>query len=192
MIEAKRIAITAIKTTEKAMGDSIIQKQDGLMKKNLEQLSEKGASSWLSAAPLEEHGFNLNKSEFQDALNIRYDKPLKNLPSKCACDSAFSLTHAMNCDRGDRGDRGGFIIARHNNVRNFEANLLKQVCNDVQLEPPLQSIAGYTFHRSANTREDARPDVRAKGFWRQGQNAYFDVRIINADNNSQRSQQCYP
>ena len=31
-----------------------------------------GASSWLNVLPLSEHGSNLNKKEFQDALNIRY------------------------------------------------------------------------------------------------------------------------
>ena len=102
------------------------------------------------------------------------------MPSKCACDKKFDVTHAMNCGRG------GFIIARHDQVRNFEANLLRQVCNDVEVEPPLQSVNGFTFHPSANTREDARLDVRAKGFWRRGQNAFFDVRITNLDNNSQR------
>ena len=85
----------------------------------------------------------------------------------------------MNCHRG------GFINARHDNIRNFEAQLLKQVCNDVEIEPQLQPIGGATFHRSANVRDDARLDVRAKGFWRDGQNAFFDVRVTNADNNSQ-------
>ena len=130
---------------------------------------------------LKEQGFDLNKSEFQDALNLRYDKPLKNMPSKCACGKTFSVTHAMSCALG------GFVIARHDNVKNFEAKLLKQVCNDVQLEPPLQPTTGYSFRASANTRDDARLDVRAKGFWRQGQNAYFDVRITNSDAASQRA-----
>ena len=79
----------------------------------------------------------------------------------------------------------GFVIARHDNVKNFEAKLLKQVCNDVQ--PPLQPTTGYSFRASANTRDDARLDVRAKGFWRQGQNAYFDVPITNSDAASQRA-----
>ena len=156
--------------------------QTPTMKKNLEQLAQPGASSWLSALPLKEQGFNLNKSEFQDALNIRYDRALKNLPSKCACGKRFDLTHAMNCNRG------GFISNRHDSIRNFEAKLLKQVCNDVQIEPHLQPVSeGVRFHHaSANTRNDARLDVRAKGFWREGQNAFFDVRVTNADNMSQR------
>ena len=155
--------------------------QTPAMKRNLEQLAQPGASSWLSALPLKEEGFNLNKSEFQDALNIRYDRVLKNLPSKCACGKKFDLTHAMNCNRG------GFISNRHDSIRNFEAKLIKQVCNDVQVEPHLQPVAeGVRFHASANTRTDARLDIRAKGFWREGQNAFFDVRVTNADNMSQR------
>ena len=179
---AKNTAIGAMREKMKNNTETITEQQNVDMKRNLEQLSEPGASSWLGAFPLKEHGFDLNKSEFQDAVNLRYNKTLKNLPAKCPCGAVYDITHAMNCHRG------GFINARHDKVRNFEANLLKQVCNDVQIEPPLQPTTGFTFHRSANTREDARLDVRAKDFWRQGQNAYFDVRITNTDSNSQRNQ----
>ena len=71
--------------------DALRDNQTPSMKRNLEQLAQPGASSWLSALPLKEEGFNLNKSEFQDALNIRYDRVLKNLPSKCACEKKFDL-----------------------------------------------------------------------------------------------------
>ena len=30
-------------------------------------------------------------------------------------------------------------------------------------------------------------DIRARGFWREGQNAFFDVRVTNADCNSQQN-----
>ena len=33
---------------------------------------------------------------------------------------------------------------------------------------------------------NAKPDVRARGFWREGQNAFFDVRITNTNLESQR------
>lgn len=155
-----------------------------MLQKNIEQLSEPGASSWLGARPLTDQGFNLDKGEFQDALNLRYDKHLKNLPLKCPCGKTFDVTHAMNCHRG------GFINKRHDIIRNFEAELLKQVCSDVQVEPPLQPVPnGITFHRSANVTADARLDVRARGFWRDGQNAFFDIRTTNADNASQQNRQ---
>ena len=173
-------ATTALKQHEKNNKTIITESQDTGMKRNLEQLREPGASSWLSARPLKEHGFNLNKGEFQDALNLRYDKPLKNLPSKCPCNSPFTITHAMNCHRS------GFINSRHNNIRDYEAGLLKKVCKDVQVEPPLQPTDGFEFHKSANTSPDARSDVRAKSFWRDGQNAFFDIQVTNADSNYQK------
>ena len=44
-------------------------KQLGLHeKKRIETCLEKGASKWLSALPLKEAGFSLNKLEFRDAI----------------------------------------------------------------------------------------------------------------------------
>ena len=37
-----------------------------------------------------------------------------------------------------------------------------------------------------DTEDDARLDIRARGFWRHGQNAFFDVRVTNADSDSQQ------
>ena len=85
----------------------------------------------------------------------------------------------MNCKRG------GFISARHDNIRDFEAKLLSQVCKDVETEPPLQTLSNEHLPRSANTSANARLDVRARGFWRRGQNAYFDIRVTNASAASQ-------
>ena len=176
---AKTRAMTAMINKRNNNTTATIEKQTSRMKRNMDQLSGPGASSWLSAVPLKEQGFVLNKSEFQDAISLRYDKTLKNLPSKCVCEKPFTITHAMNCQRG------GFVINRHDKIRNFEANLLNQVCTDVQIEPLLQPTNGHSFSRSANTQRDARLDVRAKGFWRESQNAFFDVRITNADCDSQ-------
>ena len=138
-----------------------------------------GASSWLNALPLSKYGLNLNKGEFNDALCLRYNKTIKNLPTVCPCSKKFTVTHALNCHLG------GFVNARHNNIRDFEAELLKNVCNDVQIEPPLQNTNGSALNHGANSKDDARLDIRARGFWRDGQNAYFDVCVTNADCASQ-------
>ncbi len=175
VVDAKNVAMSAKKQFEKNNKTNIQERQDVGMKRNLEQLSAPGASSWLSVRPLKEHNFNLSKGEFNDAVNLRYDKPLKNLPSKCACGNTFTITHAMNCHRG------GFINNRHDNIRNYEASLLKKVCNDVQIEPPLQPCDGFNFRPSVNTKPDARSDVRARDYFRDGQNSFFDIQVTNAD-----------
>ena len=69
---------------------------------------EKGASSWLIALPIKKFGFALHKSEFRDAICLRYNWSLDKLPTQCACSSSFSLDHALNCHKG--GFRHGYWI----------------------------------------------------------------------------------
>ena len=69
-------------------------------------------------------------------FNIRYGNKLRGLPQKCPCGQPFDLIHALNCKKG------GFIIIRHNNIRDFEVDLLKKVCADVETEPQLQALNG--------------------------------------------------
>ena len=84
--------------------------------------------------------------------------------------------------------RGGFVNARHDNIRDVECELLKSIVNDVECEPMLQQVTNKQgYCKSANLKDDARLDVRARGFWRPGQNAYFDVRVTNADCSSQQN-----
>ena len=139
--------------------------------------SEKGASSWLGVLPLKEQGFTLTKGEFRDAIALRYGDPIPNLPSKCPCGEAFNTSHALNCKRG------GFVIMRHNNVRDFEANLLRKVCNDVETEPRLQPLEGEVVRGLDG--DESRPDVRARGIWRPAQNGFFDIRVTNVNTDCQ-------
>ena len=147
----------------------------------LDQTRSQGASNWLNVLPLAEHGFNLNKREFRDALALRYNKQLRGLPSHCPCGQKFTINHAMNCKRG------GFVNIRHNNIRDYESSLLSKVCNDVQTEPELQPLTGEQLNRGTIKGDEARLDVRARGFWRRGQNAYFDVRVTNANAESAKT-----
>ena len=68
---------------------------------------------------------------------------------------------------------------RHNNVRDFEANLLKTTLNDAELVPKLQKIDNEGLNRL--TGDDAGPDIRARGVWRQGQNTSLDIRLTNTN-----------
>ena len=108
---------------------------------------EKGASSWLTAIPIKDLGFDLNKAQFWDAIKLRYDWEITDLPSVCVCGEAFSVDHAMICRRG------GFVIQRHNELRDLEAEMLDMVCYDVEVEPVLQVLTGETLERGANIRE---------------------------------------
>ena len=132
-----------------------------------------GASSWLSAIYLAEHGFNLSNDESRDALPLRFNHDIKGLPSKCPCGQRFDITHAMNCKLG------GFVIKEHKNIRDFEANLLKKVCNNVEIKPSLQPLTDEHLERGSLNTDAARLDIRARGFWRRGQNAFIDVRVTN-------------
>ena len=38
--------------------------------------------------------------------------------------------------------RGGYIIQRHNEIRDLEAEILQEVCTDVEIEPVLQEVTG--------------------------------------------------
>ena len=144
------------------------------LKRATELAKEKGSSNWLNTLPLEEFGFALHKSEFRDALSLRYGWLPERMPSKCACSEDFTVDHALNCHRG------AFPTIRHNEIRNLTGNLLSEVCHDVGLEPILQPLNGEILsHATSNTEDMARADICARGFWGTGQRAFLDVKVFN-------------
>ena len=56
---------------------------------------EKGASSWLTALPVEEFGFTLHKGAFRDTLAVRYGWCPSLVPTQCVCGQSFSVSHAI-------------------------------------------------------------------------------------------------
>ena len=90
--------------------------------------------AYSTVLPLQEQGFNLSKIEFCDAVKLRYGWLFDDIPSVCACEENFTVDHAMICKRG------GFVIQRHNELRDLEPDLLSMVCTDVEVEPILQDI----------------------------------------------------
>jgi len=105
--------------------------------------THKGPSSWLTVLPIRDMNFDLQKSEFRDALKLRYDWEVPDTPSVCVCGDIFNVNHATICKRG------GFIIQRHNELRDLEAELLPMVCNGVETEPVLQNITGEELNYAA-------------------------------------------
>ena len=144
---------------------------------------EKGGSSTLTTIPIAEHGFFFEvKSEFHDHVHLRYCWPLDNLPSTCPCGSDFNVDHAQICKLS------GFIHKRHDDPTAFLAKCMKEVYNDVELEPQLLPLTGETLrHRTANTDSDARADIRVRGFWSDSRNAFFDSRIFYPHASSYRT-----
>ena len=70
----------------------------------------------------------------------------------------------------------------------FGTSSPETVQNDVEIEPRLQELEGEQFTTlSTLTGEQARPDIRARGFYRPGQNTYFDVKVINPNSDSYTS-----
>ena len=146
--------------------------KDQLRANDIAQL--KGASAWLNALPLKDEGYDLNKREFFDAVQLRYRWDLKHLPLRCVCKrSKFDVDHALQCTTG------GFIHKRHDRIRDVFAKLLSDVSYDIRVEPPLQPLTGETLAGAANKKEEARLDISARGFWQEGAMAFFDVRVFN-------------
>ena len=83
------------------------------LQRSMELSQEKGASTWLTALPIDNHGFALHKTAFRDALSLRYGWAIKNSPSHCSCGHAFSIVHALSCPTG------GYPSIRHNEVRDI-------------------------------------------------------------------------
>ena len=120
---------------------------------------EKGASTWLTALPIDKHGFSLHKSAFRDALSLRYDWPLEIFHLQCSCSYPFTVERTLSCPTG------GFPSIKHNEVRDFTASLMSEVCHKVSTKPQLQALSGEPMsHHSAITDNGARLDICAHGF----------------------------
>ena len=71
----------------------------------------------------------------------------------------------------------------YNNFRDFESDLLSKIVNDVETEPELQPITGEINEGLSGNA--SRPDIKARGVWSAGHNAFFDVRVTNTHSPSQ-------
>ena len=117
------------------------------------------------------------------------DGEIPSLPTDCVCGVKFSVQHAMSCKKG------GFVTLRHNGLRDVTASYLTEVCKDVKVEPILTTLTGEQFEeRTANSAQDARLDISARGFCISGQRAFLDIRVFELNAQRYRNsnlQKCY-
>ena len=138
---------------------------------NIDLLTAKYSSVWLTALTIQEQGFHLNKQEFRDALCLWYGWQISNVPDHCVCVSA---NHGMICRHG------GLTFIRYNELRDLTASWLQEVCHDVAVEPPLQPLNGESLTVNSAVRgDDARADIHARGLWDRWQSAFSDVRVFH-------------
>lgn len=124
-------------------------------RKALEIAASPGASSCLTTLPLKEEHLVVNKQEFFDPIYMRYGWQMKRFPLNCACQLNFTIEHALSCHFG------GYIVQRHNNIRDTLANMMREVCHDVKVEPALIEETGESedLPPSAIKGNEARADV---------------------------------
>ena len=98
------------------------------------------------------------------------------------CGAHQSADHAMIC----RHD--GMTILRHNEIRDITADWLGEVCPETEKEPQLQPITGESLRPlSANRKENARPDIKVKGFWCRQQCTFFYISVFHPNAPSHRT-----
>ena len=149
----------------------IEKSSDETVKRNLMLNKEKGSGIWLTVLPLANHGFLLNKQEFRDAMCLRYGWQIHNTPPFCGCGQRNSVDHTLICKKG------GYVAMRHNNLRDLNCELQREVCRDVVLEPQLlpldtSDIQGVQGDRAA-------PDISSRGLWSTFERTFFDVRVLH-------------
>jgi len=160
----------------KSMVEKIKQKLSPKEQRNLDWISEKGASSFLTCLPLEKLRFHLTRQEFHDAMSVRYNMPIVGdpRPETCCCGERNTIEHALSCKKG------GYVSLRHNRVRDYIAGELDRVCYNTQIEPRLLSTNGRDLPEGTITDDHARLDISTRDFWVDMDKAFFDVRVLNS------------
>ena len=145
-------------------------------KRAFEQAAQKGSSSWLSALPLSSLGYVLNKRDFLNSLNLRYDWSIPGIHSHCACGKKNDINHILTCHKG------GYLYFRHNVLVDAEAELLREAkCKNVYIEPSLLPTAKELHPRGTCTDDGARLDISAIGLFGRCEKTFMDVRVFHAN-----------
>ena len=82
----------------------------------------------------------------------------------------------MSCQEGR-----GFVSIRHSDLRDLTANMLSEVCKDIEIEPKLTTLTGKELDsRNVNAKNEVRLEIRARGIWERGNQAFFDLGLLTS------------
>ena len=175
----KRMKIEKEKKIEDELNE-ILNVVDDKTKRSLELAREKGAGLWLTALPIKSLGYTLNKQEFKDSVCMRYGWRIANTPSHCQCGQKNDIDHTLCCKKG------GYVSMRHNQIRDMEAELMREVCKDVKVEPELLPLETDRI-RNGNLANKARLDVSGNGVWGPFEKTFLDIRVMHPNAPSYRN-----
>ena len=182
--ESREVKRTLLHTRDGALNrefDDICEQLTEEARRYFLSATERGSSAWLSALPLKILGYVLNKREFRDALRLRYGWDFPELPRNCVCGELNTVSHTLDCKHG------GFVSLRHNELRDTEAHILKEVAYDVRVEPELQDLSeNIQLSSGSNLANNTRLDISARGVFSRSEVTFFDVRVTNPNFTSSR------
>jgi len=109
---------------------------------------------------------------------MRYGWKVKGIPTYCACGETNSVNHSLICKHGS------YTSMRHNSMRDSEAQIMRDVCRDVQTESTLLPINKNDYERKVNTADNVRLDISARELWNSCEKTFFDIRITHPTSQS--------
>ena len=153
----------------------------------LEELNMSGANSWINYIPIASKPHRmLSKSEFTDALRLRFEIKPDDLPIICPairCQEAFSLNHADICSKG------GIIHRRHDYIKWVLARNAEKAfgSTSVEIEPTLGKIESDAHDiLTGNLNDLARSDFSIRDYHGPHSKSHFDVRVLSPTCESNR------
>ena len=78
-----------------------------------------------------------------------------------------------------------------NSLRDLIAEILEEVCSDVEVEPPLLPLTEEKLPKGSITSPGARLDVSARNLWSPLAKAFIEVRVVNPETKAKSIPQMY-